>query len=188
MNLQLDSRRLYLAVAVCALITYGGALWNRFVYDDVYIVALNHSCMRQRGCGEPLPSRTGPATSRARCTGLSPWRRSRWTGCSVARVVSRRQRPTARGRQHARGAAGPPLGGGGGGGTVQHCSQAYCFAVHPVHVEAVAYVVGRSDAMAALFTLLAVYAAVERKSVAWTAAALVGAISSARRTRSLPRC
>lgn len=45
------------------------------------------------------------------------------------------------------------------------------FAVHPVHVEPVANVVGRSELMAAAFALLAVYAAVERRSVAWSAAA-----------------
>src|SRR5206468_11562707 len=41
------------------------------------------------------------------------------------------------------------------------------FAVHPVHVEAVANVVGRGELMAALCTLLAVYGAVVRESVAW---------------------
>src|SRR5207237_1160468 len=46
------------------------------------------------------------------------------------------------------------------------------FAVHPVHVEAVANVVGRAELMAALFTLLAVYAALVHEHVAWSAAAL----------------
>jgi hypothetical protein len=44
------------------------------------------------------------------------------------------------------------------------------FAVHPVHVEAVANVVGRAELMATAFTLLAVYAALERQSVAWSTA------------------
>src|SRR5439155_950465 len=38
------------------------------------------------------------------------------------------------------------------------------FAVHPLHVEAVANVVGRAELMAALFTLLAVYAALVHES------------------------
>src|SRR2546422_8401771 len=38
------------------------------------------------------------------------------------------------------------------------------FAVHPVHVEAVADIVGRAELMAALFALLALYAALERDS------------------------
>jgi hypothetical protein len=46
------------------------------------------------------------------------------------------------------------------------------FAVHPVHVEAVANVVGRAELMAALFTLLAVYAALVPERVAWSAGAL----------------
>src|SRR3989442_2960150 len=34
-------RRVYLAVAACALVVYPGALWNTFAFDDVYIVVLN---------------------------------------------------------------------------------------------------------------------------------------------------
>lgn len=45
------------------------------------------------------------------------------------------------------------------------------FAVHPVHVEAVAYVVGRADLMAAVFVLLAVYTAVEWGNPWFSAAA-----------------
>src|SRR2546422_11092397 len=43
------------------------------------------------------------------------------------------------------------------------------FAVHPVHVEAVANVVGRAELMAAAFTLLAVYAALEADRPVWSA-------------------
>lgn len=46
------------------------------------------------------------------------------------------------------------------------------FAVHPVHVEAVANVVGRNELMAATFAILAVYAALARGSVAWSALCL----------------
>ena len=52
------------------------------------------------------------------------------------------------------------------------------FAVHPVHVEAVANVVGRAELMAAVFTLLSVYAAVERGSVGWSAVAWVAGLLS----------
>src|SRR5207253_1442837 len=44
--------------------------------------------------------------------------------------------------------------------------------VHPVHVEAVANVVGRGELMAALWTLLAVYSAVVRESPTWSGVAL----------------
>jgi len=47
------------------------------------------------------------------------------------------------------------------------------FAVHPVHVEAVAGVIGRAELMAAVGTCLAVYAAVVLDSIAWSAVFLV---------------
>src|SRR3989449_3340403 len=46
------------------------------------------------------------------------------------------------------------------------------FAVHPVHVEAVANVVGRAELMAAVFSVVAVYAALARWHAGWSAAAL----------------
>lgn len=60
------------------------------------------------------------------------------------------------------------------------------FAVHPVHVEAVANVVGRAELMAALFALLAVYAALERDSIGWSAAALVGGLLSKENAAVIP--
>ena len=60
------------------------------------------------------------------------------------------------------------------------------FAVHPVHVEAVANVVGRAELMAALFALLAVYAALERDSVVWSAAALAGGLLSKENAAVIP--
>src|SRR2546428_12688882 len=47
------------------------------------------------------------------------------------------------------------------------------FAVHPVHVEAVANVIGLGELMAAAGVCLAVYAAVVRQNVWWSGAALV---------------
>jgi len=47
------------------------------------------------------------------------------------------------------------------------------FAVHPVHVEAVANVIGLGELMAAVGVCLAVYAAVVRQSVLWSGAALL---------------
>ena len=60
------------------------------------------------------------------------------------------------------------------------------FAVHPVHVEAVANVVGRAELMATVFTLLSVYAAVERGSVWWSAAAWVGGLLSKENAAVVP--
>lgn len=52
------------------------------------------------------------------------------------------------------------------------------FAVHPVHVEAIANGVGRAELMAASFALLAVYAALVRGSVGWSLLALLGGLLS----------
>ena len=60
------------------------------------------------------------------------------------------------------------------------------FAVHPVHVEAVANIVGRAELMAALFALLAVYAALERDSLGWSAVALVGGLLSKENAAVIP--
>src|SRR6266705_3008886 len=45
------------------------------------------------------------------------------------------------------------------------------FAVHPVHVEAVANVVGRAELLAGVFVVLFVYAALAREAIGWSAAA-----------------
>ena len=34
----MNPRRLYAAVAICAAVVYLGALWNRFAWDDTFIV------------------------------------------------------------------------------------------------------------------------------------------------------
>src|SRR5690348_640442 len=52
------------------------------------------------------------------------------------------------------------------------------FAVHPVHVEAVANVVERAEIMAALFVVLAVYAALARDQLWWSLAALACGVLS----------
>src|SRR5438046_4831679 len=52
------------------------------------------------------------------------------------------------------------------------------FAVHPVHVEAVANIVGRAELMAALFAILPVYAALAHDRLWWSAAALAAGLLS----------
>ena len=52
------------------------------------------------------------------------------------------------------------------------------FAVHPVHVEAIANVIGRGELMAALGVCIAVYAAVVKDSIGWSALALAGGLLS----------
>src|SRR5438128_5733485 len=36
-----DTKRIYCAVAACAVVVYLGALWNRFAMDDLYVIVFN---------------------------------------------------------------------------------------------------------------------------------------------------
>jgi len=160
-------RRVYLAVAACALVVYTGALWNTFAFDDVYIVVLN-PFVREPGAwwrafAEPYWAGNLTGTLYRPLTVASfaldwlldgpVWFHAvnmLWhAGASVAVAVLARRW------------AGWQAGLAAG----------VLFAVHPVHVEAVANVVGRNELMAACFTLLALYAALERQSVVWCATA-----------------
>src|SRR6185436_9697537 len=38
---QVNAKRVYLAVAACAVVVHLGALWNRFAMDDLYIIVWN---------------------------------------------------------------------------------------------------------------------------------------------------
>jgi hypothetical protein len=168
--------RLYGAVALVAVVVHIAALWNRFVFDDLYIVVLNPVLHAPSGLwrvfGESYwAGNLAGAMYRPLAVATyaldwmvdgAPWFHAvnlLWhAGASVA-VAALALRWTAGNRRVAL------LAG-------------LLFAVHPVHVEAVANLVGRNELMAGLFTLLAVYAALERHSVVWTAAALVGGLLS----------
>ncbi|HEX4573863.1 MAG TPA: hypothetical protein VH158_01935 [Gemmatimonadales bacterium] len=164
----MTDKRLYLAVAACALVVHLGALWNRYAVDDVYIVALNPVVQQPgtfwRAFLQPYwPGNLAGTLYRPlvvvtfaldRLVDGAAWFHAvnlLWhAGASVGVAALTRRWA---------GAAGAAVAG-------------VLFAVHPAHVEAAATLVGRSDLMAAVFTLLAVYAAVERGSVGWSAAAL----------------
>ncbi|HEY6853905.1 MAG TPA: hypothetical protein VI139_06640 [Gemmatimonadales bacterium] len=170
----MDNRRLYAAVAACAVVVYIGALWNRFVFDDVYIVGLNGLVHQPSGIwrafAQPYwpPNLSGTlyrpltvATYALDWIVGKPW----WfhlvnilwhAGASVAVAALARR----------------------WSGTAAALVAGLIFAVHPVHVEAVANVVGRNELMAALFTVLAVYAALVRQSIGWTAVAMAAGILS----------
>ena len=171
-----SSRRLYAIVAACAVVVHLGALWNRWAMDDVTIIALNSLIHSPSGIwrtfAQPYwPPDFGGAMYRPLVIASfavdwltrGPW----WfhvvnLGWHAAASVA----VTALARRWWEGAAGPALVAG------------LVFAVHPVHVEAVANVVGRGELMAALFTLLAVWAAVVRQSVGWSAAAIAAGLLS----------
>jgi len=163
-----SAKRLYAVVAACAVVVYLGALWNGFAVDDVPIIVLNplvaHASGIWRAFAAPYwPPDLGGHMYRPlviagfaldRLLGSTAWFHAvnlAWHAAASVAVVA-----LARRWMDSTGALVAGL----------------LFAVHPVHVEAVANVVGRAELMAALFTLLAVYAALVHEHVAWSAAAL----------------
>jgi len=160
--------RISLVVAASAAVVYVGSLWNRFAMDDVYIVVFNPLVHTPSGIWQAFahpywPPEFGGKMYRPlvvagfaldRLTASAMWFHFvnlLWHAGATVAVA-------ALGRRWA--------------GETAALVAGLVFAVHPVHVEAVANVVGRAELMAACFSLLAVYAALERDSVGWTAAAL----------------
>src|SRR5947208_10631537 len=175
--------RLYGTVAACAAIVYGGALWNQFAMDDNQIVAFNKLVLQFSGVWRAFvspywPSVVGgglyrplPLASYAidwQLGGAAWWFHAvnvAWhAGASVA-VAWPAQRWTGEPRSSERGERAALAAG-------------LLFAVHPVHVEAVANIVGRAELMAALFAILCVYAALAQDRLWWSAAALAAGLLS----------
>ncbi|HEY6174438.1 MAG TPA: hypothetical protein VIX73_08350, partial [Kofleriaceae bacterium] len=165
----LTRRQLFATVAGIALLVYLRALWNGFALDDVSIIQTNPWVHRWselwQAFGQPYwPPWNGAAMYRPLpiASYALDWhtRSVMWmhavnllwhAGASVA-VAALLIRLTE--------SESAALVGG------------VLFAVHPLHVEAVANVVGRAELMAALFTVLAVYAALERDRLWWSLGAL----------------
>jgi hypothetical protein len=169
-----DSRRLYLAVAACAIVVHGGALWNRFAMDDLYIIVWNPLVHSPEGIWRSFAAPYWPPDLGGKlyrpltvATYALDWLLSThawfhavnllWhAGVSVAvAAVARRL-----------------------AGNTAALIAGLIFAVHPVHVEAVANVIGRAELMAALGACLAVYAAVVKQNVVWSAVALLAGLLS----------
>jgi hypothetical protein len=163
-----SAKRLYAAVAGCAVVVFLGALWNGFAVDDVPIIVHNSLVASPSGMwrafGAPYwPPDLGGHMYRPLVIagfafdwllGSTAWFHAvnlAWHAAASVAVAALARRWTDW--------SGALVAG-------------LLFAVHPVHVEAVANVVGRAELMAALFTLVAVYAALVHESVAWGAAAL----------------
>jgi hypothetical protein len=175
-----SSRRLYAAVAACAIVVHLGALWNRWAFDDVYIIPLNPLVHSPAGVWRAFlqpywPPDFGGSMYRPLViasfaldwmTQSLPWFHLvnvAWhAGASV--VVAALARHWSGEKE--------------GAGVTAALVAGLVFAVHPVHVEAVANVVGRNELMAGLFTLLGVYAALVRQSVGLSAAAIAGGLLS----------
>jgi protein O-mannosyl-transferase len=164
-------RRLYLVVAACALVPYVPALWNGFAMDDLYIIVWNplvhslHGAWRAFG-GPYWPPDLGgqmyrplPLATFALDWSLARGHPALFHAMNLLWHAGAALLVTALVRRWADWTAA--LVGG------------VIFAVHPVHVEAVANVIGLGELMAAVGVCLAVYAALVRQNVLWSGAALL---------------
>ncbi|MGH8721731.1 MAG: hypothetical protein ACREU4_07090, partial [Burkholderiales bacterium] len=165
----LAARHLYAAVAACAVLVYIGALWNSFAMDDLYIIADNPLVRTPAGIWRAFAEPYWP-----RAFGGEMYRPLVIASFAIDRLLDG---PTwfhvVNVCWHAGVAVVVAALVRRWSGAEAALVAGLLFAVHPVHVEAVANVVGRAEMMAAGFSLLALYAAVERHSVGWSAAALL---------------
>ena len=163
----MSAKRIYLAVGLCAVVVYLGALWNQFALDDLPIIVTNPLVAHPSGIWRAFAAPYWPPELGARLyrplviatyvfDGLvdgAVWFHAinlLWHAATAVAVAALARRWAED--------AGALVAG-------------LLFAVHPVHVEAVANVVGRAELMAGLFTVLAVYAALARAWVGWSALA-----------------
>src|SRR3989454_206758 len=145
----MTARRLYITVALCAVVVYLGALWNQFALDDVPIIVVNPLVTQPSGLWRAFaapywtPELGGHMYRPLVIAGFAldaladgtVWFHAvnlLWhAGAAVVvAALARRWMDTP-------------------GGLVT----GLLFAVHPVHVEAVANVVGRAELMAAVFVV-----------------------------------
>jgi hypothetical protein len=168
------AKRLYAAVGLVAAVVYVGALWNHFALDDDTIIVFNPLVHALSGVWRAFAHPYWPVGAGGYLYRPLPIATYAFDGaiggawwfhlvnlvwhagaCIAVAALARRWRGDA---------AGLIAG--------------LLFAVHPVHVEAVANVIGRAELMATVFSLLAVYAALVTRSVWWSTAALALAILS----------
>ncbi len=170
----MSAKRLYLIVAAAAAVVHLGVLWNGFVLDDLSIILASPVVHSLSGVWQAFgtsyfPSNIDvsayrPLTVATYALDWSIHSTAWFHAVNLLWHVGASVLVALLARRWAGDAAGLVAG--------------LVFAVHPVHVEAVANVVGRNELMAAVFTLLAVYAALEHGSVLWSAAALAAAVLS----------
>jgi hypothetical protein len=169
-----DGKRLYLAVAACAALVHCGALWNGFAMDDLYIIVWNPLVHSADGLWRAFVAPYWPpdlggklyrplAVASYTMDGLvddAPWFHAvnlLWHAGAAVAVAALARRWA---------------------GLTTAFVAGLIFAVHPVHVEAIANVIGRAELMAAVGACLAVYAAVVKESIGWSALALAAGLLS----------
>jgi hypothetical protein len=175
-------KRLYLVVGAAAAIVYVGALWNRFALDDNPVVLFNPLLHAPGSVWRAFltsywPPQVGGGLYRPLtiATFALDWQIGQVAWFHAMNVV-----------WHAAASVMVAVLVRRWSGDRAALVSGLLFAVHPVHVEAVANIVGRAELMAALFALLAVYAALGRDSVGWSAAALVGGLLSKENAAVVP--
>src|SRR5207247_2564888 len=180
------ARSVYLAVAACAVIVYLGALWNEFVWDDQVIVLGNPLVQTWAGLATAFASPYWPPfvggylyRPLTLLTYVLDWHIG---GAAWFHVVNL--------SWHAGVSALVAVLARRWAGDAAALVAGMLFAVHPVHVEAVANVVGRAELMAAAGYAAALLCAIraERKPayLAGVAAGAAFAIASKEVAVTLP--
>ena len=181
-ELALEGWRLYAVVAACAFLIYLGALWNGFALDDRAIILQNPHVAAASGLWRVfVESYWRPEVGGHLYRPLAivtyaldalvdgaPWFHFvnlLWHAAASVAVAALARRLL---------------------GVAAGLAAGLVFAAHPVHVEAVANVVGRAELMVGLFSVLAVYAGLWRQSVAWSTAALALGLLSKENAAAIP--
>ncbi|HYK83267.1 MAG TPA: hypothetical protein VEU55_09005 [Gemmatimonadales bacterium] len=170
----MSTRRLYLAVAGCAAVVYLGALGNRWAWDDVPIIYTNGFVHAVSALWRAFGASYWPATLGGGlyrpltiASYALDWQLGNVMWFHAVNLL-----------WHAAACVAVSLLALRWSGERAALVAGLIFAVHPVHVEAVANIVGRAELMMAVFAMLAVYAAVERDSLGWSLAATAAALLS----------
>lgn len=170
----MNARRVVLVVAACAMVAYIGALFNGFALDDIPIILLNPLTQSVDGVWQAFLGPYWPPL-----TGGKMYRPLPVASYAVDMVVNATWWFHAVNLLWHAGASVAVAWLGrrlSGGSERVGLAAGVLFAVHPVHVEAVANVVGRAELMATLFASLCVYATLTRRHAAWSAAAFAAGL------------
>ena len=153
----MSPRRIYLAVGASAFVANLPSLLNRFALDDIYIVVLNPLVRAPSGLWRAFGAsywggnlNTTVYRPLAVATYALDWMVGSLAWFHLVNVVWHVAATLLVAHLARRWA-----------GDAAALIAGVLFAVHPVHVEAVANIVGRNELMAAVFVLLAVVAALE---------------------------
>ena len=166
-----NDRRLYVAIVACALVPYVPALWNGFALDDLYIIVWNPLVHSVQGVWRAFAAPYWPPD-----LGGQMYRPLPLATFSLDWVIGRGSPALFHAANlvwHAGAAVIVVSLARRWADTTAAFAAGLIFAVHPVHVEAVANVAGLGELMAAAGVCLAVYAAVVRQNVWASGAALV---------------